>query len=534
MQALRLRPTTFCPRPSLQLRSATPRFHSTQPPRIRSRATYPLLLVGLGVAGYFAYDPLRHLSLAGVRCSRVVTSAILGVIDYKLTFASLSDDTPEAERLAAISKCHTRSAERVLRALLANGGIFIKLGQHMGSVLLLPREWTSAMRPLQDKCDPTPFEDIEKLFRQDLGVPLSELFDEFDPVPIGVASLAQVHVARDRKTGKRVAVKLQHPALAEFAAIDIRTVDSSLGWIKWWFPEFEFTWLAEEMKENLPLEMNFVHEAANAARTKKEFEHVKSTLYIPEVVFATPRVLVMEFIEGARVDDLAYLKAAGIDRNQVALQIAHIFNEMVLLNGWFHADPHAGNLLIRRSPPESKSTHNFEIVLLDHGQYFDLEPELRVNYAKLWLSLIAPATPETREDRRKYAMAVGNIGPDLYAVFEAALTGRAALEGSWEGDGPEKPENFRRGTGLMDMTAQSEAEKEAIRDAVMQDGILTSVLDVLRRVPRRILMILKLPKRPYAKSGPRVVDHTLKYTSVPRVGQILCNCSLARRPAAVD
>jgi aarF domain-containing kinase len=149
-------------------------------------------------------------------------------------------------------------------------------------------------------------------------------------------------------------------------------------------------------------------------------------------------------------------------------------------------------------------------VLLDHGQYFDLDPELRINYSKLWLSLIAPASsPSTRADRRKYAQLVGNIGPDLvsgvstwfdalsyrlnlqYPVFEAALTGRAALEGSW--DGPDRPEPFRRGSGLIDIMPQSESEKEAIRDAVMsQDGILMSVLDVLRRVPRRILMILKL------------------------------------------
>jgi aarF domain-containing kinase len=72
-----------------------------------------------------------------------------------------------------------------------------------------------------------------------------------------------------------------------------------------------------------------------------------------------------------------------------------------------------GNLLIRPAPKNSKSPYSFEIVLLDHGQYFDLDPELRLNYAKLWMSLIAPASPSTRADRRKYAELVGNIGPDL-------------------------------------------------------------------------------------------------------------------------
>ncbi|KAJ7132748.1 ABC1 family-domain-containing protein [Mycena crocata] len=467
------------------------------------RPLYPTVLLVASGTAWFTYKPIRHSVFAGIRCTRVVAAACLGVYEYKTTFAK--SYASEDDRLRAVSDCHTRSAQYVLKALLANGGIFIKLGQHMASLLVLPREWTATMRPLQDRCAPTPYEDIESMFRSDMGAPISELFDEFDLDPIGVASLAQVHVGRDKQTGRRVAIKIQHPHLAEFCDIDMAVVESSLGWIKYWFPEFEFTWLAEEMRTNLPLEMNFIHEAANSEKTRNDFRNLRTTLYIPEVISATKRVLVMEYIEGGRVDDLAYLADANINRNQVALEIAAIFNQMVLLNGWFHADPHPGNLLIRRAPITSKSPQNFEIVLLDHGQYFDLDPTLRIHYSKLWLSLIAPASPSTRADRRKYAEIVGNIGPDLYPVFEAALTGRAALEGSWEQE--PKPESFRRGSGLSSLPPQSESEKEAIRDAVMsQDGLLMSVLDVLRRVPRRVLMILKL------NDLTRSLDHALMTT----------------------
>lgn len=86
-------------------------------------------------------------------------------------------------------------------------------------------------------------------------------------------------------------------------------------------------------------------------------------------------------------------------------------------------DPHPGNLLIRPAPQLSRSPYNFEIVLLDHGLYFDLDTRLRINYSKLWLSLIASNSPAVNADRRKYAELVGNIGPDLYPVFEAAITG---------------------------------------------------------------------------------------------------------------
>jgi aarF domain-containing kinase len=85
------------------------------------------------------------------------------------------------------------------------------------------------MRPLQDQCHATPFEDMDAMFELDTGKPVSEWFDDFEREPIGVASLAQVHVARDRKTGKKVAVKLQHPSLADFCDVDMAMVEFCLG-----------------------------------------------------------------------------------------------------------------------------------------------------------------------------------------------------------------------------------------------------------------------------------------------------------------
>ncbi|KAF9475536.1 ABC1-domain-containing protein [Pholiota conissans] len=467
---------------------------------------YPTYAIILGVSSYITYktsQPFRHTVLAALRCSRVAEAAITSAVDYKIIMATSYPSTEQEKN--AWSDCHLRSAERVLKALLANGGIFIKMGQHMSSLVVLPVEWTTTMKVLQDKCEPTPYEDLETLFLSDIGAPITELFDDFDPIPIGVASLAQVHVGYHKKSGKCVAIKLQHPHLAEFCDIDMEMVDFTLGWVKYWFPEFEFSWLGDEMRTNLPKEMDFVHEANNAARTAKEFTDIRNSLYIPETIFATKRVLIMEYIKGARPDNLTYLAKCNIDRNKVAIELSRIFNQMVFINGWFHADPHPGNLLIRPAPAQSKSPYNFEIVLLDHGLYFDIDPELRVNYAKLWLSLMEPATPSTISKRRKYAKLVGNIGRELYPVFEAAITGRVALEGSWDSD--DDLNSFRRSSSLIDMVPQSAEEKDAIRNAVMQkEGVLLSVLDVLRRVPRRVLMVLKL------NDLTRSLDHALMTT----------------------
>jgi aarF domain-containing kinase len=161
------------------------------------------------------------------------------------------------------------------------------------------------------------------------------------------------------------------------------------------------------MRMNLPKEMDFVHEASNAARAAQDFENIKTSLHIPTVISATKRVLIMEYIQGGRVDDLEYLAQHKIDRNKVALELARIFNQMVFINGWFHAvrttiivisiwsdigcrihiqvflfiivnhkqttlTSSQGNLLIRPASSTSKSPYNFEIALLDHGLYFDL------------------------------------------------------------------------------------------------------------------------------------------------------------------
>lgn len=132
------------------------------------------------------------------------------------------------------------------QALLANGGVFIKLGQHVSSLLVcvskfivphlylnflevLPVEWRSAMRPLQDQCEATPYEELEHLFEEDLGSHPADLFEWFDQTPIGVASLAQVHLAKYRDNGAKVAVKVQHPHIAEFCEIDMSMVEFSLG-----------------------------------------------------------------------------------------------------------------------------------------------------------------------------------------------------------------------------------------------------------------------------------------------------------------
>lgn len=294
-------PATHCWRPYTV--SATPK------PRRRILAKTAAALTGVSIGGatglYYYNEDMRHIVVAIERCA---TAGLVGArvaLDYKTTLSR--NYATEEEYKAAKRACDKRCAERVLHGLQKLGGIYIKLGQHVSAmVYILPPEWTDTMAVLQDRCDPTPEQDVRNLFITDYGQPVEEIFEEFDWTPIGVASLAQVHRARLRPgpDGKRagndgwVAVKLQHPYLDEFCKIDMETVTFIFSVIKKVFPEFGFGWLTDEMRESLPRELDFVHEARNSKLVAQNFAddvaHKRTALRVPDVVWAKRRILCME------------------------------------------------------------------------------------------------------------------------------------------------------------------------------------------------------------------------------------------------
>lgn len=148
---------------------------------------------------------------------------------------------------------------------------------------LLPLEWTTTFIPLQDKCPVSSIESIQEMFIQDTGQTIEELFSSFDPVPTGAASLAQVHIATLRETGQKVAVKVQHPALAEWVPLDLALNRFTFSMLKRFFPDYDLEWLSREMELSLPIELDFRMEAQNATATSEYFKkHSDAPLVIPE------------------------------------------------------------------------------------------------------------------------------------------------------------------------------------------------------------------------------------------------------------
>ena len=379
-----------------------------------------------------------------------------------------------------LKACHKRCADRTLKVLEKNGGIFIKLGQHLSAMnYLLPQEWTTTFIPLQDKCPVSSFESIEQMFRDDTGEELWSYFSEFATEPIGAASLAQVHLATIKDTGKRVAVKVQHPPLAQWASLDLALTRFTFASLKRFFPEYDLEWLSSEMEVSLPKELDFQEEADNALRTKAHFSHIPEIpLVIPDVVWAKKRILVMAYESGHRPDDLEYLDSNGIDRDEVSAALARIFNEMIFGEGApLHCDPHGGNIAIRRNDSRRRlgGGPNFDVILYDHGLYRDIPMALRRSYAKMWLAII-----DGDLDRmRTYSKEVAGIGDREFPIFASAITGRDFSVLSGQG-----------GSGGSILTPRDTGEQKTMSTA-LQEGLLADLVQLLGRVPRIILLILK-------------------------------------------
>jgi aarF domain-containing kinase len=334
---------------------------------------------------------------------------------------------------------------------------------------LLPIEWTSTFIPLQDKCPRSSFESIEEMFINDTGMPLSEYFSEFDHEPIGAASLAQVHLATVKETGQRVAVKVQHPSLAEWTKLDMALTSFTFSTLKKFFPEYDLEWLSDEVEMSLPQELDFTREGRNALRITEYFSHIpEAPLVIPEVIWAKQRILVMENVSGHRLDDLEYLDSNGIDRDEVSAALAHIFNEMIFgKNAPLHCDPHGGNIAIRKN--NHRRGCNFDIILYDHGLYRDIPLDLRRSYAKLWLAVIDADEPRMR----KYAKEVAGISDEQFPLFASAITGRDYSV-------------LKKSVTL----ARTEEEKQTMNQA-LGEGMLLQLVQLLGQVPRVVLLILK-------------------------------------------
>ncbi|CAI5509610.1 unnamed protein product [Closterium sp. Naga37s-1] len=357
------------------------------------------------------------------RSSRAVGTFAINSIDYKVSALANSLDKLKTEAPAEYarirSEIHQRSADRILRLCEANRGIYIKAGQFIATLQQLPREYRTTLTVLQDQARARPFNVIDRVFKEEFGKSAKEIFVHFEEEAIAAASLAQVHRAT-LPSGQQVAVKVQYPRLEEQVATDIYTMGFLSRAVKWIFPNYLFSWIVPQFQENLQQQLDFEQEGRNAELTAENFAH-KEEVKVPKILwdFTTKRVLTMEFMNGCKIDDLEGIKKQGLNPLEVAALLVEVFAEMVFCHGHLHGDPHPGNVLIQaHAPGTTKPGHRkFDLVLLDHGLYREMDDGFRKDFCQLWRSLILSDMGGV--ERWGERLGVGEYSRFLPALFTA-------------------------------------------------------------------------------------------------------------------
>ena len=226
------------------------------------------------------------------------------------------------------------------------GPTFVKLGQLLSTrVELLPRAYLDALSRLQDEVEPFGYGEVEKIVATELGIRMSRAFSDFEVTPMASASLGQVHLAR-LHDGRQVAVKVQRPNIREQMVEDFDALEeiaifldkhTELG------KRYEFVRMLEELRKNLMRELDYRQEAHNLTTFReqlKAFPH----LIVPSPIadYCTSRVLTMEYVPGTKITKMSPLARMEVDGESLAEELFHAYLKQILVEGFFHADPHPG------------------------------------------------------------------------------------------------------------------------------------------------------------------------------------------------
>ncbi|MEO3934010.1 AarF/UbiB family protein [Micrococcaceae bacterium Sec7.4] len=316
-----------------------------------------------------------------------------------------------AERTRA--KRMQRFAQRFHDLAVELGGLMIKVGQFLSSRLdVLPPEITKELEGLQDEVPPVSFSAIRTLAEAELGAPLDELFASVEEAPIAAASLGQAHRARLRPgdaadTGlDKVVLKVQRPGINAIVDVDLAALRKVGGWlshVRLVSDRANMPALVEEFAQTSLEEIDYLHEAANSGRFAADFAD-DDRVAVPDVVWerSTRRVLTLEDVTAIKITDSEALLAAGIDPAQVAPVFASVMFDQMFTNGFFHADPHPGNIFV--TPVTDSSTERpWKLTFIDFGMMGEVPASTRSGLRKL---LIAAAS----RDGKGLMTAISDVG----------------------------------------------------------------------------------------------------------------------------
>ena len=327
-------------------------------------------------------------------------------------------------------------ADELARDLEKMGPTFIKLGQLLSTRAdFLPPAYIQALTRLQDQIAPFPYGEVDAIVSHELGVRISKAFSDFETEPLAAASLGQVHRAWLRD-GRAVVVKVQRPGIREVIAEDLDALEDIAEFLDkhtQWGKRYRFVEMLEELRRSLWRELDYRQEARNLLTLNtnlKGFTHIVVPTPIED--FTTSRVLTMEYISGKKITALSPLARMDLMGAELAEELFRAYLQQILVDGFFHADPHPGNVFI---------TDDQRIALLDLGMTGLIAPRLQENLLQLLLSVsegrsddaatVAIKIGEATEDFQELAFRnriAAMVGAQLSATMEQIQVGRVVLE----------------------------------------------------------------------------------------------------------
>ena len=357
---------------------------------------------------------IRSLSGRAYRARRI--AATFGRVYLGIKANQLLDRGGDrAGNQARWRRFHQTSAESIFAAAIELRGLILKGCQFMGARSdLLPPEYVEVLSRLQDRVPPRPFSEIRAVVEHELQMPLEKAFADFSREPLASASLAQVHEAH-LPDGRRVAVKVQYPEIRELVASDLSNLGTLFRAIRLFERDFDLVPLIDEFREQLPRELDFYKEALNSERIAEFFQH-REDLCVPNIhwKFTTSRVLVSDFVDGIKISDIRELEAAEIDPKKVMQSLLEAYCEQILVHGFFHADPHPGNLLVLRPSPGCEIPR---IVFLDFGLSKQLPDSFRQSTVEFAAALLQGKAEEMGKALVRIGFETrGNSQQSLHAI----------------------------------------------------------------------------------------------------------------------
>jgi ubiquinone biosynthesis protein len=271
-----------------------------------------------------------------------------------------------------------------IRLLLEElGPTYVKMGQIVSSRSeSLPTEWQSELDKLQSDVPPFPFEDVREIVEEELGETVEELYTEFNPEPLAAASTAQVHRAV-LHGGEEVVVKVQRPGIRQQVDADLGIMMNAtrvLSRRSEYARDVDLAGMVNEFGTNIVAELDYYGEMYNAKRLTRDMEGIPN-VHIPYVYakLSTSRVLTIEFINGVKVTNLAAIEAAGLDRKVLAEAALRSLSKQLFIDGFFHADPHPGNVLV--------DMDTGDLTYIDTGMVGEIDVNQRISLVSLLMTI---------------------------------------------------------------------------------------------------------------------------------------------------